>query len=336
MKKFLEVVQYILGVFLAFLAVSALSTGSVFTFIFLMIDVALLIPFSRRFLEDTFIKRTIHPVILVVLLVVFFLTGIYQYKPVEPVGGVTPSPTEVADIPTKAAATPTVRVATPTPIPIDKELLFRDIPWGLSYNEVKEEYLGEYRFMPLHGDFMKTMCVDQVLMGDNYSKNFEYRDINLICNLSVGEISVAGYKADSVHMYYAFLPVDGYLEYELSDTSLYGASYTLKPINLADVSADLLGKLTSLYGNPQYITKDTDFDRVLYTNYRWVGLNGTELVLQTRNASSSTDDSEQDEIEIAYAWRYGDTMLQNASDAIKRRITEEEKDIIDSDNVDGL
>ena len=336
MKKILEVIQYILGVFLAFLAVSALSTGSIFTFIFLMVDVALLMPFSRKFLEDNFIQRMIHPVILIVLLVIFFLTGMYHYAPVKSDGDIIPSPTEAVEQPTKAVATPTARIATPTPVPIDKELLFRDIPWGLSYNEIEEEYLGEYRFMPLHGDFIKTMCVDQVLMGDNYSKNFEYSDINLICSLSVGEIGVAGYKADSVHMYYAFLPIDGYLEYELADTSLYGASYTIKPINLADVSADLLEKLTSLYGDPQYITKDTDLDKVLYTNYCWVGLNGTELVLQTRNTSSCTDDDEQDEIEIAYAWRHGDTLLQNASDAIKRRITEEEKDTIDSDNVDGL
>lgn len=210
------------------------------------------------------------------------------------------------------------------------EILFRDIPWGTSYTEV-DKTLSQFEMWNLSGDGYKTYSVDEVLLGDYKGINFECSDINIIANTYSGEVDVAGYKTSETELYFAYVPVDGVLTKTEDDSSLYGARYVFEAQNLDEMYADLTRKLTSLYGAPSDVKKQGD----KYTYTYWYGANDTELVLKSTNWNDETGVF-KDEIVIAYAWRKGDELLQNASDILKQEAIDKEAAVYGNDTTDGL
>lgn len=215
------------------------------------------------------------------------------------------------------------------------EITFRDIPWGTSYTEVNDTH-GDWQLMPLTGDVFFAPSVEAVLTDDNYAGiDFEYGDINITASALQNEIDVAGYTITDLELYFAYVPVDGVLTKNESDSSLYGARYTFEPINLQDMKTDLIEKLSSLYGTPAKETEDSDWLGNKSTFTYWYGANDTELVLK---ATEADDDSTlyTDEIAISYAWRKGDELLQTASDILKSEATGMESDVYGNENTNGL
>lgn len=216
-----------------------------------------------------------------------------------------------------------------------KEILFGEIPWGTSYTDA-ENMKQELEMYPISGDAFKTMSVDAVLLGDYEGVDFEYGDINIIGNALNGEIEVAGYKTSEVNLFFSYIPVDGVLTRKEPDSSFYGAQYIFEPMNLEEMSNDLINKLSSIYGKPDKTTEDADMWSNEYTYTFWYGANDTELVLKTVDSKDDSTGFYEDEIVISYAWRKGDELLQSASDALKNSAIEKESNAYGNDSTDGL
>jgi len=216
-----------------------------------------------------------------------------------------------------------------------KEIIFQDIAWETSFPKVDEK-LGLWELWNISGESYKECSVDEILLGDYKGIDFEYGGINIISNAFNGEQEIAGYTTSSITLYFAFLPVNGYLSYDEKDTSLYGAQYKFEPTNLEEMYSDLTSKLTSLYGEPEKVKEDTDIWKNKYTYTYWYGANDTELVLRCTDSTNDTTGFYSNEIYISYAWRGGDTLLQNASDAVKKEKADKEKEAHGNDNVGGL
>lgn len=215
------------------------------------------------------------------------------------------------------------------------EILFRDIPWATSFPEVDEK-LGSWELWNASGESCKTCSVDDILLGDYKGIDFEYGGINVIAIATKGEQEVAGYTTSGIQLYFAYLPIGDYLTYEEKDTALYGAQYQFEPTNSEEMYADLTEKLESLYGSPDKVTEDTDLWDNKYTYTYWYGANDTEIVLRRLDSTNDTTGLYKDEIYLTYAWRNGDELLQNASDAVKQEKADAERDVQGNGNVNGL
>ena len=216
------------------------------------------------------------------------------------------------------------------------EIRFQDLAWGSSFTSVDEQH-GDWKLMAMHGTWMVNPSVDAVLQDDYYTGiDFEYGDINLIASPISYKASVAGYIADEMKLYFAFVPVNGVLTKEETDSALYGAQYKFEPKNRAEMAADLKTKLTTLYGAAVKVTTDSDIWGNKSEFTWWAGTNGTELVLKNFDASGDTTNLYDDEIVISYAWRNGDTLMQTASDTMKHADTAKEQANYGNGQTSGL
>lgn len=215
------------------------------------------------------------------------------------------------------------------------EIVFKDLQWGNSFPEVDAK-LSSWELWNLYGDSFQTCSVDEILLGDYKGIDFEYGGINLISNALYGEQEVAGYTTTGITLYFAFIPVNGYLTYDEKDTVLYGAQYKFEPINLKETNEDFVSKLSGIYGEPSKVTNDADMWENEYTYTYWYGANDTELVLRCINSEKDTTGFYNDEIYITYAWRGGDELLKDASDAIKKENSDKENEARENGDSSGL
>lgn len=216
----------------------------------------------------------------------------------------------------------------------EAEITFKDIPWGTTFSEV-DSTLSQLRLWNITGEDFKQYSVDDILIGDYKGIDFEYSGINVISMAMNGEQGVAGYTTSGIELYFAYVPVNGYLTYNEDDSVLYGAQYKFEPTDLELMYSDLVQKISGIYGDPYNTTEDYGILGSRYTYTFWYGKNDTELVLRAEDNSNNALDL-PNEIYISYAWRYGDTLLQNASDAVKKEKLDAEIDAQESGNTDGL
>lgn len=217
----------------------------------------------------------------------------------------------------------------------DKEILFKDIPWGTNYTEV-DRVLTEFDLWAISGESYKTYSTDEIVLGDYQGIDFEYNDINIIGNAFNGETEVAGYMTSEVNLFFAYIPVDGFLTKTENDSALYGAQYVFVPQNLDAMSSDLIEKLSSVYGEPSERIKDVDMWKNEYEYVYWYGQNNTELVMKIVNSENDTTELYNNEIVLSYVWRDGDNLLQNASDILKQEAIQNEEEVYGNDSVEGL
>lgn len=218
----------------------------------------------------------------------------------------------------------------------EKEILFRDIPWGTNFLDTANYFEG-YDLWDLSGDWTVNPSVDGVLLNnDNEGIDFEYNDINIIGNLYPGEMEVAGYTTKDVELHFAYTFKDDMLLKNKYYCALYGATYVFEPLNLEEMTQDLIAKLSSIYGDYAKESTDRDLFGSVYKYYYWYGVNDTELVLVSETVSEDMAELLSDTISISYAWRKGDELLQEANDYLKNEDINAEASSYGDSNTSGL
>ena len=212
------------------------------------------------------------------------------------------------------------------------EITFRDIPWGTNYPDATSA-IAEIAFAPFHGEIFKTYSVDQIITGKGIT--FEYTDINISASSIASSISVAGYETSNVELFFAYTPKNGILTKKEEDTALYGAMYEFEPVNPESMGKDLLQKLSSVYGEPDSTSYDSNIFGGITKYTYWSGANNTLLVLCVQDESNSSWKSSE-KVRIIYAWRDGDELLQQASDCLKEEAIRSEESKYGNGNVNGL
>lgn len=219
---------------------------------------------------------------------------------------------------------------------LEKEITFMDIPWGTTFDKVDETH-GELDLWGISGEGYKTFSVDDIALGEYKGIDFEYDDINVIGHCRNNEIDVAGYVTSDVNMYFLYtVNENNVLNQEESDSVLYGAQYIFEAKNLESMTTDLKQKISSVYGEPQKTTTDTDWMKNVSAYTYWYGQNDTLLVMKSFNTENSTSDLYKDEITLSYVWLKGDYYLQKASDWLKEQAIKEEESNYGKDNTNGL
>jgi len=153
----------------------------------------------------------------------------------------------------------------------DKEILFRNIPWGSTYGEVKEaladldaEWETPYNYA--HNSIRGI--IDERLP--------ERKNAYTICYVTLKNIKdkVAGYPLKSITLYFAFNDIENpYLE----DTSLFLAVYTFEYGSMTETEKDdLLNTLEQVYG-PYDTMEDYHSPGLGYWDYGIIGKDNSEV-----------------------------------------------------------
>ena len=213
---------------------------------------------------------------------------------------------------------------------VEEEILFRDIPWGTSYTDIKDNIMPELWWDDLHGDWMRVLTINDIVSDSNDNNKFTNNDLCLNA-YTIDEIDVAGYTAKQTDLYFAFVPSDGTITHEDSDTALYAAKYEIEPMDLESTFNDLLEKMKSIYGEPDVSTSYSIFIGCENLLFKWNGANDTMVVLKKEPYLEGGG-----AVHIIYVWKNGDEMLHEADDIISGIKTGEEASIYGNDNTDGL
>ena len=211
----------------------------------------------------------------------------------------------------------------------EKPILFRGIPWGTSYAELK----GQMPLDDLESGIKQaendSLTVERIIKtaSDRTYENKKYSANIEVLKEGIDEIGeVAGYKLLGIRLYFAFVPdQDNSIVRDEEHTALYGAVYyTLGPIEVYKTQEesveDVKAKLTSLYGEPEIVN----------TRPIWHGAEGT---LASVNKSASNEG-----VQIRYATEAGDAMLKACQDAeiAAREAAQAAKEAAFSANTNGL
>lgn len=234
-----------------------------------------------------------------------------------------------------------VEIEQPNPssdTPSNIEIQFRNIPWGTNYADV-QQLLPDFDWYDMSFENMKHYPVEEVLTDDydNHSIDFSNTGINMIATpFTIKETNVAGYTTSDIQLFFSYMPIDGVLSKNDAATALYGARYTFNPNDLSSMSADLIDKLSSLYGEPNNTTKDTDIWGNQATLTWWYGSNDTVVVLYALDSSNDSTGFYDDELWISYAWQKGNELLKEADAAVSASNVADEALNYGNGNTDGL
>lgn len=161
----------------------------------------------------------------------------------------------------------------------DEEIVFHGIPWGISVNELfdqlKERKIpvsssdidanGDMRFW---GSQFLSIMDDHVEATGHMISIYDYDD----------RIKIAGYPVWNIDLYAHYGIIDGKLSFDADDSEFHYCSilFAAGSDMVEGVYSDLLGKLTSLYGN---CTQSTAIPTSTETYAVWYGANSTAVML---------------------------------------------------------
>lgn len=185
--------------------------------------------------------------------------------------------------------------------------MFRSLPWGVSADMVQGLYTDLEKV-----DDPNPLTIAQITRKEP-ATDVNYNSINKFTNRGVMTqlssdypsdygIRVGGLFTSTWSCYFANLPVNGRLTYDLEDTYLYAARYTFSTADnyysKEDMGKLLTERLSLLYGEPTKASGN-------FTH--WEGINDTEIILNL--------DPEYGRVYLSYVWNGGDELLKTADEA---------------------
>lgn len=216
-----------------------------------------------------------------------------------------------------------------------KEIFFREIQWGSTYSEVKNQ-LYEFDWYEMYSDYMKTYSVGDIIYGDYKGIDFTNGGFNMVVHpFSNKETNVAGYTTSDINLYFSFPVTENGLEIIEDDAVFYGATYEFEPQDYDSMYADLTSKLTTLYGEPIKVEKETDWLGIEETCTVWEGTNDVLVSLRGEDVENE-EELWEDSLTINYAWKEGDNLLTKASEQMKKEALDNESTAYGNDDVSGL
>lgn len=224
-------------------------------------------------------------------------------------------------------------VTTPVFAETDKEILFRDVPWGVSFDETCK-LLPEFDFYGNAMEGLHAATANDVLKGQiygSYNSRDSYDGSICFCAMSFPDsgVDIAGYPLLSMYLFYTYSTENG-LSLSDNNTILYGATYEFEePQDLDSMYSDLVSKLSEVYGEP-----DDSYDLadpIMKGTYTcWNGADDTAVAIQ------SYDCDGQASVYISYAWFEGDELLKKADDAFSSSKDSAESEIYGNGSINGL
>ena len=197
----------------------------------------------------------------------------------------------------------------------DDEILFRDIPWGLSYQETIDSVTKSIKESGGYVSWSELESRNYTSIGHLSQGSIDLGDYETIGKVySTGiNLKIANHQVERINLYFVYEFDGKKLLQNKEHAFFYMATYTIKnesgkdPYEERLLFEDLLKELYGDYDDsgveglsPQYIYR-----------YFW-GDNDTELVFTEEIHIFSGD-----KIYIGYVWKNGDLMAKSAYDSLK-------------------
>ena len=195
----------------------------------------------------------------------------------------------------------------------DKEITFRDIPWGSDYETVEKE-LHSFILMD-YTDFQMPYTDDIIGINLGSTEN-EGTGIYCIFADMDDNFVVAGHKVEYAYLYFA----------DKDNPYFYGAKYCFEFEDYEGTGQDLLEKLSDIYGDEytDYVTNQFSDEK----SYVWNGANNTAC-------SISLGDSFET-IEVSYVCKDGDEILEKLDSSKTQKKLDDENAIFGNGDNSGL
>ncbi len=205
----------------------------------------------------------------------------------------------------------------------DTEILFRDMPWGTSFSELKNIF-PDFEDLYFNTDEnIPAVCDIERIITISSDSKLEH-GISGYSDYYPSDMSVAGYPLDCITFFLVKPVIDGKLETAESRLKCYAVRYTFNPNDIDSSANDLTEKLSGLYGEPdQFGNAANSFHKWQYTV--WKGSNNTGVALSVGKPIKAMPPFVVDTININYFIYDGDVWLKAASD-IQRDNLQAERD----------
>lgn len=181
----------------------------------------------------------------------------------------------------------------------DKPILFRNVPWGATYNEVIQTFPDSLTMEQLEpknwfSSLDEVMyCGSSEIIPDSspvvyYAEPKRYGFLGKSLE-PLRDVKVAGYELENLELYFTLIPQNGEIVRAKPYTSLIYAVYHIKTNYDEAKSAfnDITNKLASLYGSYEQNTIEYisfwDSKAAHYFQNVWRGKDGTILSLVSQN-----------------------------------------------------
>lgn len=150
------------------------------------------------------------------------------------------------------------------------EILFRDIPWGSNVSDVLSA-------MPQYSNECDFGWQTRIDGWNSFNANYgKLKNGETPAIYYYGELSVAGYKVNSITFQFLFSVDDeGMIHRGKDDLRLKGAMYRLEVADIEAAASDLQKKLTDLYGKGKASSNEVNNQIVT-----WYGDNDTGVCLE--------------------------------------------------------
>lgn len=228
---------------------------------------------------------------------------------------------------------------------VDTTILFRDIPWITRCSDVErylKNTLGDVGQIWMHGaNSGRSVCdiacgrktgID-LGAGYRFEGDLGIESMALFMPENQNELTVGGYMANGITLYFAYFSFDGVNVVKDDDNALlYAAQYILTPDNTYAAYQDLKRKITDIYGS--YLRESANPEGIFgksQTNIKYPdGFMGEEftlwlddendsmLVLHYEDYSEDSNLIMKDNIQITYAYTKGDYLLKLAMEVEQR------------------
>ena len=208
----------------------------------------------------------------------------------------------------------------------DKPILFRNTEWGSSYAEVQASLPEGVRMYSL-SEREYWHPIEDTMFDES---SWDYYKAELGCyaysqSSSMKSVKVAGYEVSSIYLFFVYeVGSNGLLIKDDAHTSFIYAYYKLEPKDPDAVYADLITKLTSLYGDVDVHQKKTPY--ISYELNLWYGADGTMVSIVREDYPSGSH-----YIYIKYGTKSADDLIKAAYDAVVL-----EESLNAASNTDGL
>ncbi len=207
----------------------------------------------------------------------------------------------------------------------EKPILFRNAEWESPYDEVLKVLPDGVKMYGISGLDYWYKIEDRMYSesGDTYKA--ELGCYSSASSSSLKDAKVAGYEIAGLYLYFVYLPgEDGILVKDKDHTALIYAYYKLEPKDPDAVYADLVSKLTSLYGDVDLHQEKDPY--ISYEQNLWYGAEGTMVSLVREDYPSGNH-----YIYIKYGFSGADDLMESAYDAVVL-----EETLNAASNTDGL
>lgn len=234
-------------------------------------------------------------------------------------------------------------------VAIADEILFRDIPWGSTLEEVNSAIWDVYGkeidtswfFTEENADILPFKQTIKTIDSGDISNCTSYKNSGYSINCHF-------YPYDSKHLFIAGLPVtrivfdfifaveDGIVNDDINKSELVTATYRFDTDG--EEYVELIDKLTWLYGEPvlkSFEGKEGILKDVGWVDYcvAWKGDNGTAVVIEGKHYTKGRGKGESDDLEV----RYGKIDLDERIEFISKYWIDQERNRkYNASNTDGL